>query len=1201
MATRGSEEQLLFGVLAVQLGFATPQQVMAAGAAWMADRERSLVERLRGDGVLDERQAQLLDSLLAEAVRTHDGDVRRTLDVLGGDAAVQQSFAGSLVLEPNGAVIAARATSEPDAGPAYGTDDAAGAAVGPGEPQDAVTEENRGRYSLGDECGRGGQARVLLAVDRHIGREIAWKEMLAAADGPSTSAASGSSRSHPASLRFLREARITGQLEHPNIVPVHEVGRRADGSLYYTMRLVRGRTLAAALAACATLGERLRLLESFVAVCHAIAFAHSRGVIHRDIKPDNVMVGEHGETVVLDWGLAKAHGREDVRGRDLERQLERLRRAGDSHTMDGAALGTPSYMSPEQAAGEVEAIDERSDVWSLGAVLYEILCGRPPHSGETPFEIVGRAMAEPVQPVAERNPAAPPELAAVAEKALAREPAVRYTSAGALAEEVSHYLTGGRVRAYAYSSWDLLKRFAAKNKLAMAAAGLALAVVLAALVLIGLAYQQEADARQAEARARLRERHESRQASFHLAQAYAEKADRLIGQRRFGTARLFAAASLLRNPAYRSSPVHDPDFSERRPASRDLLVTAGSRIYRSRHSTRVALQRVWKSPNMIKRLAFSPDGGRLAGAVHDGRIAVWPLRSDEAEQRWKAHGAGAYSVLFLDEQRLVSGGDGGQLRIWDLAGPSEQRRLIGHSGNVMALALAPDGRRLASGSVDESVRLWDLTSGRCTAVLRGHGGAVWAVAFSPDGRRVASGAWDKTVRIWDAASGRLERVLDAHDDAVYAVAFSPDGRQLASACYDSRIRLFDPASGLLLRTLESHEDAVYDLDFSPDGALLGSAGFDRSLRLFDAASGEQLYGLAGHLDAVGALRMAPDGRHFATSGFDNSVRLWRIHRAREVAALDFHSDWVYAVDFGPRGRRLLSSSWDRSAVIWDLASGEMLHRLEGLKSGSMAAAFSPRGERVAAADVKGWLGIWDANSGKRLQLRQAHPEWIYSVAFSPDGRQLLTCSRDRSARIWDAVSGRRRLTLEGHGDMLQNCAYSPDGRLVATTSRDRTARLWDARSGELLRVLEGHDDWVSGVDFAPDGRRLATSGKDGRVLLWEVAGGRLLQRLERHRQWVNRVVFSPDGRRLASASDDSTVVLWSAASGRALLELQAGAGVIAIDFSPDGRRLAVGDHRSIKLYPLDFALDDIDARAELQQAQAEIGLRLRGFELEPAN
>jgi len=333
-----------------------------------------------------------------------------------------------------------------------------------------LTREAPGRYHLDREFGRGGQAVVLLAYDEHIGRDVAFKQLLPEHRAEDVSSSSAG--------RFLREARVTAQLEHPGIVPVHEVGRRADGSLYYTQKLVRGRTLHEAIHGCASLEERLALLPNFLSVCQAVAYAHGRGVIHRDLKPQNVMVGEFGETVVLDWGLARLRKEAAPNAASPARPVQSLLESNVERTRAGSLLGTPAYMSPEQAVGDVAGIDERSDVWSLGVMLFELLAGGRPFDGETVSDVLRKVATTDAPAVQAICPSAPAELCAIAARALAKDPARRYRDATELSREVSVWFAGGRVAAYEYSSWDLLRRFASRNRFQ-----LIIAILIAAPVL----------------------------------------------------------------------------------------------------------------------------------------------------------------------------------------------------------------------------------------------------------------------------------------------------------------------------------------------------------------------------------------------------------------------------------------------------------------------------------------------------------------------------------------------------------------------------------------------------------------------------------------------------------------------------------------------------------------------------------------------
>lgn len=464
------DRNLLFGAFAVQLGKVTPAQLVKAAEAWAARPDDGLAERLINGGALSPQDSELVWRLVDEAVRAHGGDCAATLINLGGDRFVRHAYRGSLSLAPDGVVAP--------------TLDTAGTAVALEADDIPALQETPGRYSHVSEHARGGMGRILIVHDAYIGRDIALKELVpgAGSDSSSDNSPMRVTSSHVA--RFLLEARVAGQLEHPSIVPVYELGYRPDGTLYYTMKLVRGRTLFEAIRDAGSLADRLELLPHFVDLCQAVAYAHSRGVIHRDIKPQNVMVGEFGETVVLDWGLAKAPGHADVHLADLAETLRafNLHDEAGAETLYGHAIGTPAYMPPEQARGELDRVDERSDVYSLGAVLYELLNGRPPFTGQDVHEIVSRVAAVTPHHQFDFDPDAPGELVAVCRKALSPDPDERCQGAAGMARDVQSFLSGALVEAYRYTPIDHLRRFARHYRNVLATAAMALLLAGAFLV-----------------------------------------------------------------------------------------------------------------------------------------------------------------------------------------------------------------------------------------------------------------------------------------------------------------------------------------------------------------------------------------------------------------------------------------------------------------------------------------------------------------------------------------------------------------------------------------------------------------------------------------------------------------------------------------------------------------------------------------------
>jgi serine/threonine protein kinase len=425
--TMDRDRNLLFGVLAVQLRKVTPTQLVDIAGAWAMDPSRCLGDRLLEAKIVSAEDKVLLDGLVDQAINTFGGDASKTLQAFGGEEEIERSFQGSILIT--------------DAG--VETKPMTGSPIKDVDTIPAV-QESPGRYSQISEYGRGGMGKVLLVHDQYLGRDVALKELLLP-----VSMAKIKDKATPVSMsmqimaRFLQESRITGQLEHPAIVPVYELGHRKDGTLYYTMKLVRGRTLTKAIKEAGSLQGRLALLPHFVDLCQAIAYAHSRGVIHRDIKPDNVMVGEFGETVVLDWGLAKAHNQTDVHSDGLAETL-RMMNLGEmgevAMTAYGHAIGTPSYMPPEQATGQLEQVNERSDIYSLGAILYEILTGHPPFTGQSVQDILNKVLHQEPASIRSFERRAPKELIAMCSKAMSKVPEKRYKTAKEFANAVQGWV-----------------------------------------------------------------------------------------------------------------------------------------------------------------------------------------------------------------------------------------------------------------------------------------------------------------------------------------------------------------------------------------------------------------------------------------------------------------------------------------------------------------------------------------------------------------------------------------------------------------------------------------------------------------------------------------------------------------------------------------------------------------------------------------
>jgi WD40 repeat protein/tRNA A-37 threonylcarbamoyl transferase component Bud32 len=1013
-----------------------------------------------------------------------------------------------------------------------------------------------GDYELLGEIARGGMGVVYKARQVSLNRVVALKMIL-----------SGQLASEAEVRRFQQEAEAAANLDHPNILPVYEVGEQ-QGQHYFSMKLLEGGSLAGKVQELVQKPhEAVRLVA---VVARAVHHAHRRGVLHRDLKPANVLLDGDGRPCVADFGLA--------------RKVE-----AEGHTQSGTVVGTPAYMAPEQARGS-RGLTTSADVYSLGAILYELLTGRTPFEG-TAVEVLLRTIQEDPPPPRRVNPSLDADLEVVTMKCLEKEPARRYESAGALADDLERWLAREPILARPAGRWERLAKWARRRPAAAALLGVSLlaTVLLVAGLVTGIVMiagaKRDTDRaldREKEARGKLDDSLQREQRLAYL--SHVGIADRYLVE-----GNITAALRLL-------------DRCDR-PELR------GWEWHFLNHRGR-------GEPRTI-RVGTQGEGRIVAGNFAPGEV---PLNE----------GALVRAVAISPDGSLVASGRArSAVTIFDTATGERRAALLGHTGQVMAVAFSPDGVRLASVSGTPArkgeIKVWDVESGE---ELWSAPGSQACVAFSPDGRLVAAGA-GKTVRVWNAALGVRQFVLTGSAGGVVAVAFSPDGKYLASADLDTatpgegghNVRVYDlamrqqvmafdgghhfpqvlafsPESDRLVwaasdrtrpvvwdlrksaavkfpggRAGAEHRGGITAVTFSPDGSRMVTGSLDRTVRAWDVRTGEETTSWLGHTAAVWGVSFSRDGRRLATGAADGEIKLWDAETLPAAATLQPGTPRVSGgsnAAFSPDGRRVAASGGDGTVRIYDVSTGRAVLVLPDAGA-PVSLAFSPDGGRLVAAD--GDLRQWDAVTGKRLaDLVEKPAVPIRGVVFSPDGKLLAVTDEDGAVRLLDAGTGRETQSFQRKDERLGPVAFSPDGRSLAvcanrTDGSDRAVYVWDVESQKEVQVFRGHTLPMQCVAFSPDGKRVVSGSggwhMPGELKMWSVESGEVVLDLRGHAQPVNAVVFHPDGSRLASCAFDPNsnrfgeVKLWETATGEELLTLLgSGTRVGGLSFSPDGRRLA---------------------------------------------
>ena len=1062
------------------------------------------------------------------------------------------------------------------------------------------------RYRARQELARGGMGTILRVWDGDLRRNLAMKVMHGRQrfGGDSTDAFDVDEEKLG---RFLEEAQITGQLDHPGIVPVHDLGIDDSGRLYFTMRLVRGRELKDAIDQ-ARAGEgtfsKARILGMILRVCESMAFAHSKGVVHRDLKPSNIMVGRFGEVYVMDWGLARVLGRDESAEARLKRMEEsalslvRTVRKDESEmnpdsplvTMDGDVVGTPSYMALEQAKGKLDQVGPRSDVYSLGAILYYLLTGKAPYvePGErvSPHTVLNRVLQGPPEPVRELAKDEPAELIAICEKAMQRDAADRYASMLEVAEDIQAFLEDRVVSAYEGGALAEFRKWVVRNK--GMAAGVAGMVTLSIVSALGFAWQKQNQvdelARQQEETRRAKEAAEASEAeamsNLVLAQDREEEA-------RSNARRASENAAEARRSGYRGN-ILAADFSlklddvvEARAALQGC--EAGLRGWEWEHLRLKASAQVGSLGRIfnggVDEVTVTPDGETILTLARNGRLRFYDRETrnpvDPGVIALTVGAAGALTPLDMDlaadGSRVAVVGNDARIRIYDtrLGGaPLElpKEGTLGHDARVSAVAFSRNGRFLATGADNGTVIVWDKL-GDLVERAPAHTKAVSDIAWSPDSRMFATASTDGTIKLWDASFMRASSTLKGHQGPVWGVAWGEalgDGNAVYSAGEDGILNKWND-QGRLLAAWPGHGGAIRSIVFHPRLEVLATGSRDRTVRVWNARTGDFTV-LRGHEAPVNHATFVPDGRTLLSCAEDGAVELWDPRGDLTQTPLEFggapvHEGAIGSIEFSPDGDRLLTAGEDGDVILWDSLAGQPLRRLVGHESVVFQAVFDPTGQRAYSASNDETVLQWDLETVSGPG-KIPHERRVTSVAITPDGSRLVTGCADKVVRIYDARTLTLISSLEGGAGMsVLDIAICKDGRRFATCSND--LRLWTLGRDEPDLIVR---EILQSIDFSPDGTRLIGSSarRDRYLLMLDAATGETIHQLRERSGRVRAVAFAPDGARFASGSSEGKVSIRDTESGEVLLALEwPGQEITALNFSPDGTRLAAGTRKGL--------------------------------------
>ena len=1071
-----------------------------------------------------------------------------------------------------------------------------------------------GNYELLAEIGQGGTAVIWRARQSSVNRIVALKLLRSA-----------ELASQEARERFRMEAAAVASLRHPHIVALHEFGVH-EGQPWISMELVEGATLAALVRKQPWDSHRAAAMLKTIA--EGIAYAHSRGILHRDLKPSNILVDQFGQPRISDFGLAKPFR---ITASDIgtAADLDGLVPEGPARadlTLTGQLLGTPNYMPPEQLMVRSGAIGPHSDVYSLGAVLYEMLTGFPPFLGASVEATLLHVINTDSPSTRLLNPGVPLDLDTICLKCLEKEGARRYPTAQALADELARFLRGEPIQARPIGTAGQLWRWS-RRKPALAASLLGL---FAALTLgAGLTSWQwrRAEARAADLGAALLEMRLQRVGALFdksdSATAVALLARMLREEPGNEVVRLRLSAALAQRqfnrsvvPPMRHDSIRIGLFS---PDGRHLITTSEKNIRLWDARSGLFLTEI-PHPAPI-RPRFSPDGKLLATLSAPSSIQVWDVAARDKlgppllhDQTLYAAQLGAngrpptsappweYSrqlwiACFIDNSRLAVQTSDGMLHLWDV------RR-----GELLRSALKPNADFSLDGQVfltphGNVIPCWDAQSWELIHSFEHESPVQWA-RLSPQGDRLATVLSDRKLRIWDVRGGRLISDAITLEGDLWAIVFAPDGERIAAQLRINQIHLFDVASARRLAVFPSQSRPIEERSFAPDGVWLAVTQRDAidlwntktgkraaepilhegriALALFGAKSAQLLatavhggahiwnfrpdpsrLGSLAHQDIVTSIEFRADGAAVLTASKDATARVWDARNGTPITPPMHHQGRIEMARFSPDGSKVATGSTDGSARIWDSRTGAPLTPPLHHDGPIRSVAFDSQGERVLTASAIGTARIWSGRTGE-LFTTIVHSNVVTMAAFDREAHRVVTTCHDGLARIWQLRGTKAVLvTSVRHNVGVQAAVFSPDGRQFATGGLDRTARVWDPTTGQPISPPLRHSFDVARLRFSQNGQYLLTACEDGAARIWDIQSGTLRAKPMRHTDKVYDAVFSPDERFVLTTSEDDTVRVWDAATGYEIAEpLEQGPTMASAQFSPDGRTIAVAAPRN---------------------------------------
>lgn len=1076
----------------------------------------------------------------------------------------------------------------------------------------AAPPERLGDFRIIRRLGQGGMGVVYLAEQLSLKREVALKLIR-----PEHLYFSGARK------RFRREVDAVAKLQHTGIVPIYTVGEEL-GLPYFAMEYIKGCSLADVIdtfraakpaeldgrSLANAVGARLggggetvsnvfegswteACFRIILQIADALEHAHRHGVLHRDVKPSNLMITKTGRVLLLDFGLAAS------------RDAAKL-------TRPGAQIGSLHYLSPEQIRGENDAVDVATDVYGLGATLYELL------TLQLPFQAANREGV--MQKILEGRPAPPRKLNStiswdaetVCLTAMDRDRARRYNSAAQFARDAANVLQFRPIEARRPGFLLRTRRFVQRKP------GVAVGILLSAIIIIGgpalFGYLEHRANQRLQAEMVISQGQRLIAASEGLVGANPSLA-LLLALEGHKRAPGFLANNALQKALYAMREVRtlndgadrctDAIFSKNGRRCATACADGIARIYNSDNGALEASLR--GHAGIVTSIDFSPDGSKILTTSADKTARLWNADTGTPILVYEGHEESVLRGIFVKNgAAAVTASKDGSIQLWDARSGELLRTYADLPRPAAFLESSADGTLVLAADSDGSARVWNITKDEAAKHFEAST-QIRSAALSPDGETfITTSMGTSLITVWNVNDGSIRYKLgevarpfdlrrtvgvppETHTASIGRIEFSSDSDWFVTAGWDHTVRIWNTKDGSPVREFKGHDKIVQCATLSKDKRQLATMGHDYNICLWNVATGAKITTLIGHNDAIPLGCFSEDGTRLLT--MSGEARLWKTSRPRELEQWVGHEDVINSGFFSADTDKFVTCARDGTARVFDSYTGQLLVIMPASKLRLAQAVLSSDAQFVATVGEDGICSTWNARTGEALLRFQCHPPRAQNVAYDRSGTRIVTCGDDRAVNIWNAATGALVASLTGHTQSVLRAVFSYDGKLVASASVDQTLKIWDASAGCLLYDIKTEIPRPTAVALDREGKRAALTTRGGPLKIFNISNPNEVLVINAHNDLVRSVEFSPDGELLVTSAGDRTVKLWNSRTGEQILAFEGhNSELLTASFTPDGARVAsLSQDGNVVIWPIDAAAAAREAAPrKLTSAEAKL-------------